>query len=58
MLDAVARLPLKDPDLFRQANCIGGQWVQADSGKTLEVRNPSTGEVVGRVGETPATSEG
>ncbi|TCZ53939.1 NAD-dependent succinate-semialdehyde dehydrogenase [Roseicella aquatilis] len=49
MLDAVARLPLKDPDLFRQANCINGQWVQADSGKTIEVRNPSTGEVVGRV---------
>jgi succinate-semialdehyde dehydrogenase/glutarate-semialdehyde dehydrogenase len=49
MLDAIARLPLKDPELFRQANCINGEWVQADSGKTLEVRNPSTGELVGRV---------
>ena len=24
MLDAIAKLPLKDPDLFRQANYIGG----------------------------------
>jgi succinate-semialdehyde dehydrogenase / glutarate-semialdehyde dehydrogenase len=49
MLDVTAKLPLKDPDLFRQANCIGGQWVQADSGRTLAVRNPATGEVIGHV---------
>jgi succinate-semialdehyde dehydrogenase/glutarate-semialdehyde dehydrogenase len=49
MLDALARLPLKDPDLFRQANCIGGAWVQADSGRTITVRNPATGEPVGEV---------
>ena len=49
MLDTVARLPLKDPDLFRQANLIGGQWVQAASGKTIAVRNPATGETVGTV---------
>ncbi|MFC7477809.1 NAD-dependent succinate-semialdehyde dehydrogenase [Dankookia sp. GCM10030260] len=49
MLDAITSLPLKDPELFRQANCINGEWVQADSGKTLEVRNPSTGTLVGRV---------
>ena len=49
MLDALAKLPLKDPELFRQANCIDGQWVQADSGKTITVRNPSTGEPVGTV---------
>jgi succinate-semialdehyde dehydrogenase/glutarate-semialdehyde dehydrogenase len=49
MLDALSKLPLKDPELFRQANCIGGEWVQADSGKTIAVRNPSTGEVVGNV---------
>jgi succinate-semialdehyde dehydrogenase/glutarate-semialdehyde dehydrogenase len=49
MLDVTARLPLKDPDLFRQANCIGGQWVQADSGRTIAVRNPATGEVIGTV---------
>jgi succinate-semialdehyde dehydrogenase/glutarate-semialdehyde dehydrogenase len=49
MLDTLAKLPLKDPELFRQANCIDGQWVQADGGKTIAVRNPSTGEVVGQV---------
>jgi succinate-semialdehyde dehydrogenase/glutarate-semialdehyde dehydrogenase len=49
MLDATAKLPLKDPDLFRQANCIDGAWVQADSGKTIAVKNPATGEVIGQV---------
>ena len=49
MLDAIAKLPLKDPDLFRQANLVGGQWVQAASGKTTAVRNPATGEVIGHV---------
>ena len=49
MLDTLAKLPLKDPELFRQANCIGGAWVQADDGKTLAVRNPATGEVIGHV---------
>ncbi|MBX6747784.1 MAG: aldehyde dehydrogenase family protein, partial [Acetobacteraceae bacterium] len=42
-------MPLKDPDLFRQANYIGGKWVQADSGKTIAVRNPANGEVIGEV---------
>jgi succinate-semialdehyde dehydrogenase/glutarate-semialdehyde dehydrogenase len=49
MLDVTARLPLKDPDLFRQANLVGGRWVQAASGKTTAVRNPATGEVIGHV---------
>ncbi|MBR0650964.1 NAD-dependent succinate-semialdehyde dehydrogenase [Roseomonas terrae] len=49
MLDTAAKVPLKDSELFRQANYIDGQWVQADSGKTLAVRNPATGEVIGTV---------
>lgn len=49
MLNPTAPLPLKDPSLFRQACCIDGQWVQAASGKTLPVRNPATGAVVGEV---------
>ncbi len=49
MLNQVAPLPLKDPSLFRQANFIDGKWVEADSGATLTVRNPATGEVVGTV---------
>ncbi len=36
MLDTVAKIPLKDADLFRQANYIDGTWVQADSGKPLK----------------------
>jgi succinate-semialdehyde dehydrogenase/glutarate-semialdehyde dehydrogenase len=49
MLNKVTSLPLKDPNLLRQANYINGKWVQADSGKTLVVKNPATGEVVGEV---------
>ncbi|WP_315858272.1 NAD-dependent succinate-semialdehyde dehydrogenase [Burkholderia cepacia] len=43
------KLPLKDTGLLRQAMLIDGEWVQADSGQTLEVRNPATGELVARV---------
>jgi succinate-semialdehyde dehydrogenase/glutarate-semialdehyde dehydrogenase len=49
MLNPAAALPLKDADLLREANLIGGAWVQADSGRMLDVRNPANGEVVGRV---------
>ena len=49
MLNPTSPLPLKDPTLFRQANCIDGKWVQADSGKTLVVKNPATGEAIGEV---------
>lgn len=42
-------LHLKDPGLLRQAMLIDGEWVQADSGQTIEVRNPATGELVARV---------
>ena len=49
MLNPATPLPLKDPDLLRQANLINGQWVQADSGRTIEVRNPANGELVGSV---------
>lgn len=49
MLDVTGKLPLKDPDLFRQANCVGGKWIQADSGKTIAVRNPANGDVIGEV---------
>ena len=44
MLNTVSSLNLTDPTLFRQANYLDGKWVQADSGKTLVVRNPATGE--------------
>ncbi len=49
MLDATTKIPLRDPELFRQANYVDGAWIQADSGKTIEVRNPANGELVGVV---------
>lgn len=49
MLNPASPLPLKDPTLFRQANCIEGKWVQADSGRTQVVKNPATGESIGEV---------
>jgi succinate-semialdehyde dehydrogenase/glutarate-semialdehyde dehydrogenase len=49
MLNPNAPVPLKDPDLLRQQNLINGTWVDADSGKTVTVRNPANGEVVGTV---------
>ena len=49
MLNPATPLPLRDPSLFRQANYIGGKWVEADSGKTVPVKNPATGEVIGEV---------
>lgn len=49
MLDTVTTLPLKDASLFRQANLLDGQWVQADDGKTTAVTNPATGAVIGHV---------
>lgn len=40
---------LSRKDLFKQQAYIDGQWVAADSGETLEVTNPATGEVLGTV---------
>jgi succinate-semialdehyde dehydrogenase / glutarate-semialdehyde dehydrogenase len=49
MLNPASPLPLKDPELFRQANHVDGAWIQAESGKTITVRNPATNKVVGEV---------
>ena len=49
MLNPVSPLPLKDPTLFRQANYLDGKWVEADSGQTIIVKNPATGEAIGEV---------
>jgi succinate-semialdehyde dehydrogenase/glutarate-semialdehyde dehydrogenase len=49
MLNQATKLALKDPTLFRQANCVDGKWIEADSGKTIAVKNPATGEIVGEV---------
>ncbi|MDQ0325105.1 succinate-semialdehyde dehydrogenase/glutarate-semialdehyde dehydrogenase [Rhodopseudomonas julia] len=33
----------------REANLIGGEWVGADSGETIDVTNPATGETIGTI---------
>lgn len=40
---------LQKLEFKREANLIGGQWVAADSGKTINVTDPATGEVIGTV---------
>jgi succinate-semialdehyde dehydrogenase / glutarate-semialdehyde dehydrogenase len=42
-------LPLKDRELLRTQCFIGGGWVDADDGATLEVVNPATGRPIGTV---------
>jgi len=42
-------LPLNDPKLFREECYVDGAWTSADSGKTLPVFNPATGETIGVV---------
>ncbi|MFI0848114.1 NAD-dependent succinate-semialdehyde dehydrogenase [Mesorhizobium sp. IMUNJ 23232] len=39
----------KTSHFMRQANFIGGEWVQADSGATIDVNNPATGLTIGTV---------
>jgi len=40
---------LKDPSLFRQAALVGETWIDADPSNAIEVNNPATGEIIGRV---------
>jgi succinate-semialdehyde dehydrogenase/glutarate-semialdehyde dehydrogenase len=42
-------LSLRDPDLLRRQAYIGGRWCDAESGGTLEVHNPATGEILATV---------
>ena len=42
-------MQLNDSNLFRQQCYIDGAWVDADSGETIDVTNPATGEKLGTV---------
>src|SRR6185295_11377220 len=44
-----ASLQLKDKSLFREQCFIDGTWVDADSGKSIAVTNPATGETLGSI---------
>ncbi len=39
---------------LREANLVAGDWIAADSGKTIQVTNPANGEIIGTV---PACGE-
>jgi succinate-semialdehyde dehydrogenase/glutarate-semialdehyde dehydrogenase len=42
-------LNLKDPSLLRQQAYIDGEWCDANDGATIDVTNPATGELLGKV---------
>jgi succinate-semialdehyde dehydrogenase/glutarate-semialdehyde dehydrogenase len=39
----------KYSQVMKQANLIAGEWVAADSGGTIDVTNPATGQIIGTV---------
>ncbi|MEZ0223706.1 MAG: NAD-dependent succinate-semialdehyde dehydrogenase [Alphaproteobacteria bacterium] len=47
--DALSSLKLKDSKLFRQQAYVGGEWIDAEGGKTIEVNNPATDNIIGTV---------
>jgi len=48
-------VPISDMKLVREQCYIDGKWVDADSGKKIEVTNKATGEVLGTVPNMGAT---
>lgn len=44
-------MKLDDTNLLREQAYISGKWVDADSGVTIKVLNPATGELVGTVAQ-------
>ena len=49
MPEPTKTIELKDPSLLRQQNYINGEWVGADDGAVLQVRNPATGALVAMI---------
>ncbi|WP_353193489.1 NAD-dependent succinate-semialdehyde dehydrogenase [Pandoraea pnomenusa] len=47
-------MQLKDTNLFKTLAWVDGQWIAADSGKTFDVVDPATGEVLAKVPELGA----
>lgn len=42
-------IAISDQGLFRTDAYIGGQWVKADDGSTLDINNPANGQVIASV---------
>jgi len=47
--DLMQTISLNDPSLLREAALIGGEWLPADGDNVIEVTDPATGGLVGRV---------
>jgi succinate-semialdehyde dehydrogenase/glutarate-semialdehyde dehydrogenase len=45
----MTQIALKDPSLFKTKAYIAGEWIQSDDETTLEVQNPATGELLGKI---------
>jgi len=43
------RVHLSDPSLLREQCYVDGAWIDADSGATIRVEDPASGEVIGTV---------
>ena len=46
---ATAASELKDARLFREACYVDGAWIHASTGRTIDVDNPATREIIGKV---------
>jgi succinate-semialdehyde dehydrogenase/glutarate-semialdehyde dehydrogenase len=42
-------MQIKDTGLFRTQAYVDGKWIDADSGETLAVLNPATGETIAEI---------
>ncbi len=42
-------MQLNDMSLFRKQAYLGGEWIDADDGGTIDVNNPASGEIIGTV---------
>jgi len=49
------RTLLKDPSLLETRAFVAGEWVDADDGRTFEVRNPARGDVIAKVADLSRT---
>jgi succinate-semialdehyde dehydrogenase/glutarate-semialdehyde dehydrogenase len=49
------RIPLSDTALLRTQACIDGEWVDADDGATLDVKNPANGKTVATIARVGAS---
>jgi succinate-semialdehyde dehydrogenase/glutarate-semialdehyde dehydrogenase len=49
LVEAHRTVALEDPKLLREAAFVDGSWIAADDGRTLAVKNPATGAVLGYV---------